>query len=55
MKLINSILEALLMPKQNDFLNRDRSNGQNVHGLILIPIPEKPNYEGRRQNDFTGR
>ena len=48
MKLINSILEALFIPKPNDHLKRDYTQTDNYgRGLIFIPIPERTNLQQR--------
>jgi hypothetical protein len=39
--IIESILEALFIPKPNDYLKRNHQNSQYGNGLILVPIPEK--------------
>ncbi|HTS45164.1 MAG TPA: hypothetical protein VMH01_12260 [Puia sp.] len=44
---INSILEALFIPKPNDYLKRNHTDNQYGRGLIFIPIPERTSIEKR--------
>jgi hypothetical protein len=38
---MHSILEALFMPKPNEYLKRNQTNSQYGNGLILVPVPQK--------------
>jgi hypothetical protein len=54
--ILQTILEALLNPKPNDFEKRNPAdNYQYGPGLVLIPVPVRPNPEVQRQQDFYGR
>ncbi|HTQ65684.1 MAG TPA: hypothetical protein VMI12_12855 [Puia sp.] len=45
MKQLIEILEALFIPKPNDYLRKDSENYG--RGLIFIPVPERSNLEKR--------
>jgi len=48
MKLINSILEALFIPKPNDYLKKNHTEHQYGHGASLIPIPVRADNRDSR-------
>jgi len=54
--ILQTILEALLNPKPNDNEKRNPAdNYQYGPGLVLIPVPVRPNPEVHRNQDSFGR
>jgi hypothetical protein len=50
---LQTILEALLNPKPNDCDKRNPAdNYQYGPGLVLIPVPVRPNPEAHRKQEF---